>query len=349
MVTEQPNQSDFNACLAAAVGHQIGTPQAVSVPAACPFSAFVCQVRLPPGCRPPAGSMGFRIGGGVALERECARRLCLIEGIERYSLQYQAGDPERFRSREIAGAADAEFSAADVLLGHPGRDAVFGLTDSRGCAAGSCIVDAAIRALLELVEFGAIDRWRGGNEDFRTATPADPQIMAIGNWLKTRNKVQKFAQWRHPGGATVAIALTCNRDGRHPALGSAARLDPQAAFAHASLESAFASLNLAEIDRRNRDDADLSPADRETLAVYRGEIALPPLALPRKSETGIARGTEDRALDGDGMKMLERLIANLPEPLAILDLSRSETGIAVARAILLPAANPRLERHTETF
>ncbi len=320
-----------------AVSRQIGEPRAIALPPSCPFSAFVCRIRLPHGCRQPPGRIGFRIGAGVALTASEARRLCLLEGIERYSLQYQASDPARLASLRTANSAETECDASAILLGHPDRDAFLLPIDSRGCAAGRSIADAAKRALLEWIEFEAVDHWRSGSGIFRAFTPSHPEIEKIGHWLATLGKSQRFLRWRHPAGVTVVIVLTRDFDGRHPTFGSAAGLDAQAAIAHAGLESAFATINLAEIDRASRDNGDLSTADRETLAIYRGEVELPLGGTADDYETGPAPEGAIFEQTGDDVALIS-LIEAISRPVAFFDLTRREAGVAVVRAMPLPAS-----------
>jgi ribosomal protein S12 methylthiotransferase accessory factor YcaO len=318
-----------------AVSRQIGEPQAIVLPPSCPLSAFVCRILLPAGCSPPPGRIGFRIGCGVALTASEARRFCLFEGIERYSLQVQAGDPARLASLKIGSSAETLRDASAVLLGHPQRDAFLPPIDSRGCAAGSSIADAAKRALLEWIEFDAIERWQGGTAGFRTFIPSHRQIEKIADWLATLGKCQRFLRWRDPTGVAVVVVLTCDFDGRHPALGSAARFDIQSAIGHASLESAFATLNLEQIDRANHDDENLSVADRETLAIYRGKTELPPGAAADDRE--VPSSPEGAAFErsGDDLATLARLLEAFARPVAFFDLTRKETGVAVVRATVL--------------
>src|SRR5688572_3143570 len=121
--------AELTAIAAGGIGASIGEPSRVTLPKQCPISIFICPVRLPAGCLPP-DAMRCRIGAGSALDADIARNLCLLEGIERYSLQFRDGDPQSLASIAMPGVRRISRPIDRLRLGHPSPDAHAPIADS---------------------------------------------------------------------------------------------------------------------------------------------------------------------------------------------------------------------------
>jgi len=282
--------------------------------------------------------MPRRVGAGSAVRREDARHLCLLEGVERYSLQYQAGDPRRLTSSGAAGTAVIERNSAGLLLGHPDHPPGRPLPDSRGCAVGSDLDDAAQRGLLELIEHDALASWWAQEGDFRwlDASYADPAVDAIAGWLEQEQRQIRFLYSRDTTGASVVLAVCTDRDGMRPAVGSAARPRLQDAIRHACLESALLSYNLEALDKSEGADARLRPTDRKTLAMYRGQLPMPGSAATATIdwEQAAAQLESFRVNSNTSMRFSD-FAASLPYDVAVFDLTRPEISIPCARVVAI--------------
>ena len=317
-----------------AEGHRgllIGEPQAIVLPGQRPIFTYVCPVRLPPGCMARPGRIRWRIGSGSAMTQDAARQICLLEAIERYSLQYREDDPREIESTGLCASEKRMADAHDLLLGHPGRPPDLAPVDSRGCAAGASLADAAVRGLLELVEHEMTAAWHSGRSGFAAIARAegDTAIAAINRWLASQGRKIRMLGMRHASGAFIVIAICTHRDGSRAAIGSAAGTDLGQTQLHACLEAAVLSFNLAAMELSEPDEATMAPGDRRTLAIYRGEIPLPKMA--DEEPTGQRTAT---ANPFDGLKpeaVLHRLIRASGMKIAIFDLTRPEASIPVAR------------------
>nr|AGD93222.1 hypothetical protein orf203 [uncultured bacterium] len=315
---------------AGSVGGLIGEPRAVTLPPSCPVSIFVCPVRLPVGCLPP-GTMPGRIGAGSALDADTARNLCLLEGVERYSLQYRADDPPELTSAVMTGARQISRPIDTLRLGHPSQRTGGPVVDSRGCSVGANLPDAALRGLLELTEHDALGIWRGSPERFYEIDPRglEPTLDGLLSWLGANGFRSRIFEHLHISGATAYVAVCSDADGGRPATGSAAGLDARRAAAHACVESVVAWFNLAAILKNPSRIDDLPPDDRLDVDIYRGTARGPPLppgaALQPANTAAAAEEQPETAF--------QRILNGWGIEVAVFDLSRPETGIVTARVV----------------
>lgn len=325
--------SDLAETAARSLGMAIGEPVAATLPAGCPLHMFVCPVVLAPGCLPPPGRMPCRLGTGAALDRQAARGLCLLEGIERFSLQYSAGDADQVTSARLAGADLAVVATALLRLGHPAQLAGGPVADSRGCSVGADLADAALRGLLELVEHDSLAAWWSGQGGFRpvAAGRADPSLDRLLAWLAARQLALRLAGHRHRSGAFACVAVCAEADGGRPATGSAAGLEPARTARRACIEAVVAWLNLAEIESRGTDMAALPEDTRFDVELYRGDRPLP--AAPEADAGDAVPAPEPPA--GDPAASFARLAAGWGGRFAVFDLSRPTTGLTTARVVRL--------------
>ncbi len=325
------NRARLAASAAESIGTRIGEPAAARLPDGCPIHLFVCPVSLTPGCLPPPGRMPCRIAAGAALDRETARELCLLEAIERFSLQYADGDPDQMASAPVSGARQAVLAAAQLRLGHPAQLTGGPVADSRGCSVGADLEDAALRGLLELIEHDALAGWWSGEVSFRRVELGglDRSLDQLQAWLMARRLQLQLLEHRHRSGALVYVCACTDADGRRPATGCAAGLNPMRTAAHACVEAVVALFNMAEIERRGPDMANLPGDARHDLEVYRGLRPLP----------GLHRAKADAdvpAADGsssDRATAFKRLAEQWDVDVAVFDLSRPATGITTGRVV----------------
>ncbi len=315
------------------IGTHVGEPRMVKLPADCPVYTFVCPVRLTPGCLPPPGRLSRRIGAGSAIRRAAARSLCLLEGIERYSLQYRKGDPDFLSSAKLPNAREAKLDTEMLRLGHPAQRGGGPTSDSRGCAVGTDLADAAVRGLLELIEHDAVESWFAGQRTFRQieADDAGLSITSIRHWIATQELQLQFLEHRHRSGAIVVLCI-CNRtSGARPVVGSAAGLDPGRTATHACLESVVGWFNLAQIDANAIAADELPPASRRDLELFCGSIRLPQLQDNAAANPALATWANPHRTGA--AEIFSALAGAWEGDIAVFDLSRSETGFTTVRTI----------------
>lgn len=325
--------SDLAAVAAESIGSCIGEPEQARLPRRCPVRAFVCPVVLPRGCLPPPGALPLRVGAGAALDRATARSLCVMEGIERYSLQYRAGDPERQRAVRFPGARIATLAVDRLRLGHPAQRDGGTVADSRGCAAGPTLADAALRGLLELAEYDAVADWRSGACRFQSVEAhgvCDPLDRLLTRTEAERLSLRVFAR-RHPSGAVVCAAVCADASGARPATGSAAGLDLGRTALTASVEAVLAWFNFAEIARHGTGLAALPEESRIEVETWLGLRDPPGFPVDGRD----FRGESGTRTAPDPEQEFSNLVARWGVDVAVFDMSRKETGIATARVVRL--------------
>ncbi len=323
--------SDLATVAAASIGIAVSRPSRVSLPAGCPVSAFMCVATLPAGCLSPPGPLPRRTGAGSALDTDTARDLCFLEGIERFSLQYRDGDPDEVLAADMPGCRAVSLPAWRLRLGHPAYLEGAPLADSRGCAAGAALADAALRGLMELAEQDAVDAWHRGEVQFRPmgATVSDRPLFGLLAWVEEYGLRLRLLRHRHPSGAVVCIAICSDFSAERPAIGSAAGLAVAPVGLHACIEAVVAWFNLDSIERNGGVVDDTTPETRLAIETWRGVRPLPPIAgagnepvpampAPRDPEAAFAEAVAAWGIEA-----------------AVFDLSRPETGIVTARVVRL--------------
>ncbi len=322
--------AEIAAIAASSVGALIGEPRLATLPKQCPVSIFVCPVRLPAGCLPP-DAMPCRIGAGSALDVGTARNLCLLEGIERYSLQFRTGDPDHLTSIEMMAARQISRPIDRLRLGHPSQRTGGPVADSRGCSVGADLADAALRGLLELAEHDALEIWQASPDKFHEVDPhgLDRALDGLLAWLEANGLGSRIFEHQHGSGALAYVAICSDAAGNRPATGSAAGLDARSAAVHACVESVVASFNLAEIAKNASGIADLPPEDRLAVETYLGKARGPQLPVKialRPASTAV--GMQDKPETA-----FRRMVELWGVDVAVFDLSRRETGIVTARVL----------------
>jgi ribosomal protein S12 methylthiotransferase accessory factor YcaO len=323
--------SELGEIAAASVGDCLGELRRVSLPDGCPIATFVCAATLPDGCLSPPGPLPRRIGAGSALDVATARDLCLLEGIERFSLQYRDGDPDQIEAVDMPGCRQASLPTWRLRLGHPAYLEGRRLADSRGCAAGAGLADAALRGLLELAEHEAVEAWHRGEAPFSTmdAAALDETLYALVAWLKEAGLRLRLLRHRHRSGAVVCVAICMDASGARPAIGSAADLAVGPAALHACLEAVVTRYNLVAIENKGRDLDETTPETRFAVEIWRGLRALPPNAEAADEPVPAVPA----ALDPE--TALAELLAAWGIEAAVFDLTRPETGITTVRMVRL--------------
>lgn len=321
------------AIAAGSVGALIGEPRVAALPSQCPASIFICPVRLPDGCLPP-GPMPCRIGAGSALDSGTARGLCLLEGIERYSLQFRAGDPESLASTAMPGTRDVSLPIEKLRLGHPSQRNGGPITDSRGCSVGADLADAALRGLLELAEHDALGIWRSNPDRFHEVDPRGltDALDGLLAWLEANGFRSRIFAHRHNSGATAYVGVCSGAAGDRPATGTAAGIDARRAAVHACVESVVAWFNLAEIEKNLSRIDDLPPEDRLDIEIYRGAVRMPNFS---SAPEGLRSASTASTMQGRPSIAFRRLVESWGIEVAVFDLSRPETGIVTARVVQL--------------
>lgn len=259
---------------------------------------------------------------------------CLLEGIERYSIQYHAGDPFELASIGISGAGKIVLPANVLLLGHPAQQDGVEAADSRGCSVGRDLPDAALRGLLELAENDAVDRWLDGQELFHLTedATADSRFEFLSSWAHRSGLALRIGEHRHVSGALVSIAVCSEVTGSRPAFGSAAGLDRTETIMRACLEAVSTWFNLGAIGRRGRELEHLSPEGQFQAEVFLGSAVLPQI---RASPTDILANGMSYVDLANAPQTFESLVSAWGIEAAVFDLTRPATGVTAVRVVRL--------------
>ncbi|MFM8746841.1 MAG: YcaO-like family protein [Aestuariivirga sp.] len=156
---------------------------------------------------------------------------------------------ERVEARDLLSHETAMLPARQVFLDHPqalGKGPPVG-ADSTGCAAGNTYAEACRGGLLECIERDAVALWWHGRQR-RAAWPVeliDAIAPRLAWWLETRPRRTVLLDVSQDSGVPVVAAFSTSPDGRHVALGSAARFIAAEAAVAAVTEMIQTEVSLA--------------------------------------------------------------------------------------------------------
>jgi ribosomal protein S12 methylthiotransferase accessory factor YcaO len=190
---------------------------------------------------------------------------------------------------------------------------------STGCAAGHTRQDATETALWECIERDALALWWHGG------LPARPLPVEVIDrlqprlcwWLDGRDRVTRLLDLTTDIGLPVVAAVSSDPDGRHVALGSAARL--QIADAALAAVTEMVQTEVAMEDARQAGDpevflwnalasTDLQPQFHPTIGA---RPAPPGDLLQRLADLGLAALSVDLTLQGDPLPSMRVLVPGL--------------------------------------
>ncbi len=215
-------------------------------------------------------------------------------------------------------------------------------TLSTGVAAGPNWDWAALRAVLELIERDAACLWWVGGRRGRPIGLDDPSLPEFVRLLRAlRQDAQARRTWlldiTTDVGVPVIAALSCGADGRGFACGLAARMELASAGRAALLELCQMELGflLARTKLDQRGEVGLADADRLNLErATKIDAGTCELLHPLGCPVSYAE-TEDRS----ELSMIADRLARARIETALVDLTRPQSGIRVARA-MAPALQP---------
>lgn len=247
-------------------GDLLSAPHFPALPPDWPFHIAVVALALPAGCAPPEG-LAARVASGAGATRAEAAFRALMEGAERYALQYSDARPARLMPFATAGGVMADEPITRLTLGAPGGGGV----TSRGAAAGDGLGDAGDRACLETLEHLALARLAEGDGSAFHRVDL-PELTPYRSYLD--GQLRGLSLWMAGGPQhVVAIACTADRNNGRPTIGSAAGEEPRQTAIRAVEEAMFLWRNMVEMERRG---APVTPGPAgEAARLYRGAVPAP--------------------------------------------------------------------------
>jgi ribosomal protein S12 methylthiotransferase accessory factor len=230
---------------------------------------------------------------------------------------------------------------ADICLrrSRKSRDFIAPHKLGTGCAAGASFEDAALHAVLELIERDAASLWwRGGRRGRRIADESRAGRAAIELISRLRQGTASRVCWlldiTTDIGVPCAAAISSTRDGYGFARGIAARTTMAAAVRAAIFEMCQSELAYAVIDAKRSEageaglnEADLRHLQRRTLINTRICELLHP-----EGASELARDGEERSSAESLRTVANRLQETGIETLAV-DLTRPFFNIPVVRVV----------------
>lgn len=319
----------------------LSSPSPIDLPAEFGLRAAAVAVALPSGCRPPPGPLGYRVAAGWGDTDEEAAMKALLEGAERYSIQYQDGDPPELSPCSAFGATERAVQADRLLLGHPDGPGDANNPDivtSIGSATGISVDDAALRALLENLEHVAREAWLAGElTGVPVAADGVPGLGQLNDALHTCERRMVLHAMAPARGAVAVLCVNCGRDGAGAVVGSAAATDLATACRHAAVEAAMLWCNMVAMSQRGVVFESMSPPDRQHVARYLQ--GWPVTALPNEDDlqppASAAHQFGVPAEPPRNPPSLAQLVEAMRLPCLVFDLTRAEVGLPVARVMLL--------------
>jgi hypothetical protein len=305
---------------------RLSPPHPIAQPKGFPFHIATCAVDLPAGCIAPPGSLSRRLGVGCAGTAAGAARLALLEGVERYSLQFHRHMPARLVPFAAVGGTAEPAPVAALALGVPGAHLA---VSSKGAAAGADLEAASRRAVLELLEHhrAGAPPWPDGSFLPIDPTPVPP-LAAVASWAQDlyRRLDLRLARFDDH---FAALAGFSDLDGGRRTTGSAAGLALYDTLTHAAQEAVFHWRNLVALDHAGTAASTLDEEDRAELARYRGS----PPSLPWPEVPALCVDS-DEALTTVSEDLLATLAALTGRRARLFDMTSSEIGVPVVKALV---------------
>lgn len=218
--------------------------------------------------------------------------------------------------------ATAVLCGEDLRLGL--REAPF--SSSTGIAARDTREGAAEHATLELVERDCAAIWWYN----RLAAPRVDRAAtdgalgpALARWLGERRRLTWHLLLPHDLPAATVVALSATQDGRRPAIGVGAALDPERAVLSATLEMLQGEIALSQMRAAQQAPDPPPPPPLLAWSEATDALAAPELAGSGATALPPARGFQDlkAAFDEAGIDVF------------LADLTRPELGVPVVRAV----------------
>lgn len=271
--------------------------------------------------------MKRRLGVGRANSAEHASFIALAEAAERYSLQFADDRPSTMTPIETVGGPADTIELSRLALGAP---RVGPAVTSVGAAAGETLEDAAMRAILELLEHHHVERFEG---DRRHLPRVEPSLEAVGvhrEWLDGQLRRLEFRARQFETGYWVVLSRCSDFDGGRPTTGSAAGLDPNLTVIAAAEEAIFHWRNMVALESNGVPVTPMTGPERRAFEQYRG-AASDGWPKRRASTRQLADMHRFRA---DRKRLGQALARRSGTRLRLFDMTLPEVGVPVVKAHL---------------
>ncbi|MEM7442238.1 MAG: YcaO-like family protein [Pseudomonadota bacterium] len=322
------------------VGSLLSRPAPIDLPDELGLHAAAVAVSLPAGCQPPPGPIGYRLAAGWGETAEEAATKALLEGVERYSIQYQNNDPPVLSPVHAYGTESRFVPSTSLLLGH--RDAAEVSDDAKlvtsvGSAAGVNVEDAGLRALLENFEYAARTAWLASKPDgIALAIDGSPILCQLRDALDKYGRRMALYAVMPARGVVAVMCINCGQDGSGAVVASASSTDLATACRHASVEAAMLWRNMMAMAKQGLVLDTISPTDRQHVVRYLQ--GWPSAAWPSDEDLrplGVAAyDLNVPAKPLDTPPTLAEVAAAADVPCLLFDLTRAEAGVPVARVMM---------------
>lgn len=305
----------------------VSAPTLSAMPPGFPFSVAICAVSLPPGCAPPSNTLKRRLGVGRANSPEQASFIALAEAAERYSLQFADDRPSTVTPFETAGGSPDRLELDRLALGAP---RVGPAVTSVGAAAGETLEDAALRAVLELLEHHHVRSFEGDRRHLPRVEPLTEGLGVHRDWLDGQLRRLEFRARRFEPGYWIVLSRCCDYDGGRPTIGTAAGLDPNLTVTAAAEEAIFHWRNMVALESNGVPVTPMNGAERRAFEQYRGAASdgWPKWRGSARPLMETHRFAADRKLLG------QALCRRSGTRLRLFDMTLPEVGVPVVKAHL---------------
>lgn len=207
-------------------------------------------------------------------------------------------------------------AAAYCYYNYRGAANGFAYPDSNGSAAGTCLEDAVLQGLLELIERDAAGIWWYA----RTARPAPaletPYVKAMMHEHASRGRQLRLLDLTTDVGIPVCAALSMGEEPGDFRLGFGSHLDPTIAVTRAITEAN----QLLAVSRRRR-------------RLYRGELADRTFLEPHGTSEMTTAAPPSDDLRDDVLACVE-ILGRLGLEVIVLDQTREDVGLPVVKVIV---------------
>ena len=217
-------------------------------------------------------------------------------------------------------------SAAYCYYGYRGAANSFVYPDSNGSAAGTCIEDAILQGLLELIERDAAGIWWYARPGRPAAALETPYVKAMLHEHAARGRQLRLLDLTTDVGIPVCAALSIGEEPDNFRLGFGSHLDPTIAVTRAISEAN----QLLAVSKGRR-------------PLYRGELTDRTFLEPHGASEMSTAAPPSNDLRSDVLACVE-ILGRLGLEVIVLDQTREDVGLPVVKVIV-----PGLEHFRPRF
>ena len=311
--------------LEAAMKHgKISAPSIFAVSDTFPLTISITSISPQSGCTPACNALGKRIATGCAKNKTDAVFLSMVEGVERYCIQYSDSRENLLNPFLSTNSEINNIPQSQICIGSP----AYPNNDSIGSAAGSSREFASENALLECLEHYHIKN--NASEFFELNLHSLPPLEYLVEWLESQFRILKIQIYESDLGYYTARCVCSDFDGSRSTVGTAAAQDVNVAIFKAASESVVFWRNMVSLENSCVHIESLNEDEKTAIREYRGvSIRTPFVANTHRVKTVLKKTSHKNSLSLS--KLMKRLAVLENSDICLFDMTDPLLTIPVVK------------------